>query len=77
MIYLKFWVNCIRYLNDWRERGCLRPDELETLFGNIQDVYDSSVILLAELEQSGLKAAKIADCFIRLKDKFDAYTHYW
>lgn len=64
-------------MNDWKERACLRADELETLFINIQDVYDSSVMLLGELEQCGLTPAKIADCFIRLEHKFDAYTHYW
>lgn len=66
-----------RYLNDWKEQACLKTDELNTLFGNIQQVYDFNVILLGELELSGMDPAKIAKCFIKLKDKFDAYTHYW
>lgn len=67
----------ISYLNDWKERACLKIDELKILFGNIQDVYDFNVILLAELEQSGMEPLKIAKCFIKLQDKFDAYTQYW
>lgn len=65
------------YLNDWQERGHLEAHELNTLFGNIQEVYDFSVILLSELEQSGTEPIKIAKCFIKLQDKFDAYTQYW
>lgn len=65
------------YLNDWQERGHLEAHELNTLFGNIQEVYDFSVILLNELEQSGTEPIKIAKCFIKLQDKFDAYTQYW
>lgn len=66
-----------RYLNDWKERACLKDDDLHTLFGNIQEVYDFNVILLRELEQSGMEPAKIAKCFIKLQDQFDAYTQYW
>lgn len=66
-----------RYLNDWRERDCLKETELRTLFGNIQQVYDFSKILLHELEVAGTDPARIAKCFIRLNDEFDAYTTYW
>lgn len=65
------------YLNDWQERGHLEAHELNTLFGNIQEVYDFNVILLSELEQSGTEPIKIAKCFIKLQDEFDAYTQYW
>ncbi|XP_055319453.1 uncharacterized protein LOC129577054 isoform X2 [Sitodiplosis mosellana] len=64
------------YLNDWQERGHLEAQELNTLFGNIQEVYDFNVILLRELEQSGTEPNKIAKSFIKLQDKFDAYTQY-
>lgn len=66
-----------RYLNDWQDRGHLEANELHTLFGNIQEVYDFSVILLNELEHSGTEPIKIAKCFIKLRDEFDAYTQYW
>lgn len=65
------------YLNDWQKQGHLEQDDLNTLFGNIEEVYDFNVILLGELEQSGSEPFKIAECFIKLQDEFDAYTQYW
>lgn len=65
------------YLHEWRERDCLKADELKVLFGNIEDVYEFSIILLNELEQSGLDPTKISNCFIRLQDHFNVYTKYW
>lgn len=47
------------------------------LFGNIEQVYDFNMILLNELKSSGMEAVRLAKCFIKLHDQFDAYTHYW
>lgn len=68
---------CDRYLNDWKERSCLESDQLNLLFGNIEDVCDFNMILLDELKSSGMEPTRIAKCFIKLQDQFDAYTHYW
>lgn len=76
-ILLLCYVTLRRYFNDWQERGHLEPTDLNTLFGNIQEVYEFNVILLNELEQSGSEPIKIAKCFIKLRDEFDAYTQYW
>lgn len=66
-----------RYLNDWKERSCLESSQLNLLFGNIVEVYDFNMILLDELKSSGMEPARIAKCFIKLHDQFDAYTQYW
>lgn len=67
----------VRYLNDWKERSCLESDQLNMLFGNIEQVCDFNMILLEDLKSSGMEPARIAKCFINLHDQFDAYTHYW
>ncbi|KAJ6641208.1 Pleckstrin likey domain-containing family G member 1 [Pseudolycoriella hygida] len=64
------------YLQDWKERACLRYDELKTLFSNIEDVYEFNSIFLKQLLNSGTDPVNIAKCFINMKDRFDAYTVY-
>ncbi|KAG4067613.1 hypothetical protein HA402_005385 [Bradysia odoriphaga] len=64
------------YLQDWKERACLKLDELKTLFSNIEDVFDFNSILLKQLLNSGTDPVKIAKCFLSMKDRFDAYTVY-
>lgn len=66
-----------RYLLDWKERACLRQDELQVLFSNIEDVYHFNQYLLKHLSDSILNPVKIAKCFIDLKDGFEVYTRYW
>lgn len=70
-------VTSSRYLFDWKERACLRNDELKVLFSNIENVYSFNLELLKRLLDSGLNPMKIAKCFINLKDGFDVYTSYW
>ncbi|XP_073844698.1 uncharacterized protein isoform X2 [Musca autumnalis] len=64
------------YLLDWKERACLRSDELQVLFSNIEDVYHFNQYLLKHLSDAILNPVKIAKCFIDLKDGFDVYTTY-
>ncbi|XP_075169926.1 guanine nucleotide exchange factor in mesoderm isoform X2 [Haematobia irritans] len=64
------------YLLDWKERACLRQDDLQVLFSNIEDVYHFNQHLLKHLSDAILNPVKIAKCFIDLKDGFEVYTTY-
>ncbi|KAH8254348.1 hypothetical protein KR032_009652, partial [Drosophila birchii] len=64
------------YLNDWKERACLRVDELQILFANIEEIYEFNSMLLQRLVNTGLEPGRIARCFIDLRDGFDVYTTY-
>ncbi|XP_039953560.1 uncharacterized protein LOC120770289 isoform X1 [Bactrocera tryoni] len=64
------------YLSDWRERACLRYDELKILFSNIEEIYEFNSTLLKQLINSGMDPGKIAKCFIELRERFDVYTTY-
>lgn len=75
--YLYLPTLACRYLLDWKERACLRQDELQVLFSNIEDVYHFNQYLLKHLSDSILNPVKIAKCFIDLKDGFEVYTRYW
>jgi len=73
---LPFFFSC-RYLQDWKERACLKVDELHTLFGNIQEVYEFNSSLLEKLIESQADPQKISKCFIEAHERFDVYTTYW
>ncbi|XP_030383548.1 uncharacterized protein LOC115631050 [Scaptodrosophila lebanonensis] len=64
------------YLHDWKERACLRIDELQILFANIEEIYEFNATLLKQLMNSGMDPNKIAKCFINLRERFDVYTTY-
>ncbi|XP_054741281.1 uncharacterized protein LOC129246457, partial [Anastrepha obliqua] len=64
------------YLSDWKERACLRYDELKILFSNIEEIYEFNSTLLKQLINSGMEPGKIAKCFIDLRERFDVYTTY-
>ncbi|KAH8277590.1 hypothetical protein KR018_001679, partial [Drosophila ironensis] len=64
------------YLLDWKERACLRVDELQILFANIEEIYEFNSILLQRLVNSGMDPSRIARCFIDLFEGFDVYTTY-
>ncbi|XP_030557843.1 myosin-M heavy chain isoform X2 [Drosophila novamexicana] len=64
------------YLLDWKERACLRLDELQILFANIEEIYEFNSMLLQQLINSGMEPAKIAKCFINLRERFNVYTTY-
>lgn len=68
----------VGYLADWKERACLKVDEIETLFGNIEQIYDCSRSLMDRLSLSKSDPLKIAACFIDFKDQFEnVYSTYW
>ncbi|SPP75582.1 uncharacterized protein LOC117592698 [Drosophila guanche] len=64
------------YLLDWKERACLRINELQILFANIEEIYEFNSQLLQRLINSGMEPGRIARCFIDLRDGFDVYTTY-
>ncbi|XP_075771392.1 pleckstrin homology domain-containing family G member 2 isoform X2 [Pelodiscus sinensis] len=53
----------------------LKPEQVNTLFCNIEDIYEFSSELLEELESSS-SAHAIAECFVQRSEEFDIYTLY-
>ncbi|XP_058860510.1 pleckstrin homology domain-containing family G member 3 [Acipenser ruthenus] len=53
----------------------LKPDEVSTLFCNIEDIYEFNSELLEDLERCS-HAAAIAECFVERSEAFDIYTLY-
>lgn len=68
---------CYSYYKDWKERACLKLDQLNKLFSNIEEIYEFNAMLLKQLINSGTDQVKIAKCFIDMKDGFNVYTDYW
>lgn len=80
LIFLPYIINIkniSRYLQDWREKGCLKLDELSVLFSNIQDIYEFNSSLLEQLIESKADPSIISKCFIDAYELFDVYTTYW
>ncbi|XP_063762559.1 pleckstrin homology domain-containing family G member 2-like isoform X2 [Eleginops maclovinus] len=53
----------------------LKPEQVSTLFCNIEDIYEFNSDLLEDLERSP-HAAAIAECFVERSETFDIYTLY-
>ncbi|XP_038641860.1 pleckstrin homology domain-containing family G member 3 isoform X2 [Scyliorhinus canicula] len=53
----------------------LKPDEVSTLFCNIEDIYQFNSELLEDLE-SCKDAVGVAECFVERSEEFDIYTLY-
>ncbi|XP_074872838.1 pleckstrin homology domain-containing family G member 2 isoform X2 [Carettochelys insculpta] len=53
----------------------LKPEQVNTLFCNIEDIYEFNSELLEELESSS-SAHAIAECFVQRSEEFDIYTLY-
>ncbi|XP_061538587.1 uncharacterized protein plekhg2 isoform X5 [Phycodurus eques] len=53
----------------------LNPEQVSSLFCNIEDIYEFNSELLEDLERSQ-HAAAIADCFVERSEAFDIYTLY-
>ncbi|XP_055623845.1 uncharacterized protein LOC129767216 [Toxorhynchites rutilus septentrionalis] len=64
------------YLKDWKERACLKVDELEILFSNIQEIWEFNTRLLSRLIDARGDPVKISGCFIDLHQDFHCYTTY-
>ncbi|KAG5678381.1 hypothetical protein PVAND_008061 [Polypedilum vanderplanki] len=64
------------YLQDWKERACLKTDELDILFSNIQEIYEFNSSLLEKLIESQNDPQLISKCFIQEHERFDVYTTY-
>ncbi|XP_032803755.1 uncharacterized protein LOC116939469 [Petromyzon marinus] len=54
----------------------LSPEEVCTLFGNIEDIYALNSELLHELESCAFDPVAIADCFVAKNEAFHIYTQY-
>lgn len=65
------------YLHDWKERACLKLDELDTLFGNLEQLYVVNAQLNERLKATQGDVELIAKCFLDLRDEFIVYTTYW
>ncbi|XP_016536482.1 pleckstrin homology domain-containing family G member 3 isoform X1 [Poecilia formosa] len=53
----------------------LKPEQVSSLFCNIEDIYEFNSDLLEDLERSP-DAAAIAECFVERSEAFDIYTLY-
>ncbi|XP_072248681.1 pleckstrin homology domain-containing family G member 3 [Leuresthes tenuis] len=53
----------------------LKPEQVSTLFCNIEDIYEFNSDLLEDLERCP-HAAAIAECFVERSEAFDIYTLY-
>ncbi|KAM4590257.1 uncharacterized protein plekhg2 [Fundulus diaphanus] len=53
----------------------LKPEQVSTLFCNVEDIYEFNSDLLEDLERSP-DAAAIAECFVERSEAFDIYTLY-
>lgn len=53
----------------------LKPEQVSTLFCNIEDIYEFNSELLEELENC-TSAHMIAECFVMRSEEFDIYTVY-
>ncbi|XP_038548492.1 pleckstrin homology domain-containing family G member 3 [Micropterus salmoides] len=53
----------------------LKPEQVSTLFCNVEDIYEFNSDLLEDLERSP-HAAAIAECFVERSEAFDIYTLY-
>ncbi|XP_058066305.1 uncharacterized protein LOC131215927 [Anopheles bellator] len=75
--YVKDLGQVIRgYLEDWKERACLKQDQLKVLFSNIQEIYDFNFKLLNRLHEAKGDPMRISNCFIDLHAEFSCYTSY-
>ncbi|CAI9723832.1 Pleckstrin homology domain-containing family G member 1,Pleckstrin homology domain-containing family G [Octopus vulgaris] len=54
----------------------MSKNELNSLFGNIVEIYTFSQEFLEELEHSNGEPLKVAECFVKNKDKFVIYGNY-
>ncbi|XP_043918011.1 pleckstrin homology domain-containing family G member 2 isoform X2 [Protopterus annectens] len=53
----------------------LKPEDVSTLFCNIEDIYEFNSELLEDLERCR-NASAIAECFVERSEEFDIYTLY-
>ncbi|XP_061407532.1 pleckstrin homology domain-containing family G member 3-like [Lethenteron reissneri] len=54
----------------------LPNDDVNTLFGNIKEIYKFNSELLGELEDCGSDPVAIAECFVEKSGGFEIYTQY-
>ncbi|XP_077174535.1 pleckstrin homology domain-containing family G member 2 isoform X2 [Paroedura picta] len=53
----------------------LKPEQVNALFCNIEDIYEFNSELLEDLERDP-RACAVAECFVQRSEEFDIYTLY-
>ncbi|XP_061453117.1 pleckstrin homology domain-containing family G member 2 isoform X2 [Rhineura floridana] len=53
----------------------LKPEQVSTLFCNIEDIYEFNSELLEDMERNP-SADAVAECFVQRSEEFDIYTLY-
>ena len=54
----------------------ISAQDIHSLFGNIEEIYDFGREFLQELEKCGDDPIRVADCFVRNNDGFRIYAQY-
>nr|XP_023991047.1 pleckstrin homology domain-containing family G member 3-like isoform X3 [Salvelinus alpinus] len=54
----------------------IRPDQVSSLFGNIEDIYEFNSELLQSLDMCENDPVAVASCFVDKCDAFEIYTQY-
>ncbi|XP_041703502.2 pleckstrin homology domain-containing family G member 3 isoform X2 [Coregonus clupeaformis] len=54
----------------------IRPDQVSSLFGNIEDIYEFNSELLHSLDMCENDPVAVARCFVDKSDDFEIYTQY-
>ncbi|XP_055719013.1 pleckstrin homology domain-containing family G member 3-like isoform X2 [Salvelinus fontinalis] len=54
----------------------IRPDQVSSLFGNIEDIYEFNSELLQSLDMCENDPVAVASCFVDKSDAFEIYTQY-
>ncbi|KAK6304349.1 hypothetical protein J4Q44_G00249350 [Coregonus suidteri] len=54
----------------------IRPDQVSSLFGNIEDIYEFNSELLQSLDTCENDPVAVARCFVDKSDDFEIYTQY-
>lgn len=75
------YVKCLKemkegYLEYLDKCDEISKDQIKILFGNIVQIYSFSQKFLQELELCEGDPLKVAECFVKNKDKFVIYGHY-
>ncbi|XP_023373380.1 pleckstrin homology domain-containing family G member 3 isoform X2 [Otolemur garnettii] len=56
--------------------GLLKPEQVSTLFGNIENIYALNSQLLRDLDGCNSDPVAVASCFVERSQEFDIYTQY-
>ena len=77
-IKLKSQLNQLNQINTNKQETTTLPneDQLNRLFGNLNDIYQFNSIFLSQLIQCEFDAVQIAQCFVDNANGFHVYSQY-